>query len=89
MSVSNPAVSIRLHADDDVVITRQQLVSGSVLAEEGLTVSGLIPPGHKVAVRDVQAGGPVRRYGPIIGFATQAIRRGQHGALANPGMADF
>ncbi len=89
MSVSSPAVSIRLHADDDVVITRQQLVSGSVLAEENLTVSGLIPPGHKVAVRDVQAGAPVRRYGQIIGFATQAIRRGQHVHVHNLGMADF
>ena len=89
MSASSPAVSIRLHADDDVVITRQQLVSGSVLAEEGLTVSGLIPPGHKVAVRDVQAGAPVRRYGQIIGFATQPIRRGQHVHVHNLGMADF
>jgi altronate hydrolase len=41
---------IRIHPADDVVIARHQLVGGTVLAEEGVTVAGLIPPGHKVAV---------------------------------------
>ena len=61
MTTTTAPVSIRLHADDDVVITRQQLLSGTVLPEEGITISGLIPPGHKVAVRDLEAGAPVRR----------------------------
>ena len=40
---------IRLHPQDDVVIARQQLVSGAQIATENLTVRGLIPPGHKLA----------------------------------------
>jgi altronate hydrolase len=89
MTSTPTPVSIRLHADDDVVITRRQLLSGTVLPEEGITISGLIPPGHKVAVRDLAAGAPVRRYGQIIGFASQAIRRGQHVHVHNLGMGEF
>jgi hypothetical protein len=45
----SPAV-IRIHPADNVVIARRQLLGGTVLADEGgLTVAGLVPPGHKVA----------------------------------------
>jgi altronate hydrolase len=67
---------IRLHADDDVVIARQQLLSGATV--EGLSVRGLVPPGHKIATRDIAQGAPVRRYNQIIGFASKAIAPGEH-----------
>ncbi len=69
---------IRIHPADDVVIARQQLLGGTRIATEGITISGLIPPGHKVAVRAIAAGEPVRRYNQIIGTATQPIAAGQH-----------
>ncbi|MDT7515730.1 UxaA family hydrolase [Rhodoferax mekongensis] len=69
---------IRIHPADDVVIARQQLLGGTRIAAEGITISGLIPPGHKVAVRAIAAGEPVRRYNQIIGTATQTIAAGQH-----------
>lgn len=69
---------IRIHPNDDVVIARQQLLGGTRIETEGITVSGLIPPGHKIAVRAIAAGEPVRRYNQIIGTATQAIAPGQH-----------
>jgi altronate hydrolase len=68
--------TIRLHPDDDVLIARAQLVSGTSI--EGLTVRGLVPPGHKVAVRAIAQGAPVRRYNQIIGFASKAIAAGEH-----------
>ncbi|WP_043458983.1 UxaA family hydrolase [Azohydromonas australica] len=80
---------IRLHPQDDVVIARRQLLSGQAIAEEGLTVSGLVPAGHKLAVRDIAEGAPVRRYGQVIGAATQPIRAGQHVHVHNLGMASF
>jgi altronate hydrolase len=69
---------IRIHPADDVVIARQQLVGGTWLEELGITVIGLVPPGHKIAVRAIEAGAPVRRYNQIIGTAKQAIAAGQH-----------
>lgn len=67
---------IRLHPADDVLIARAQLVGGTQV--EGVTARGLIPPGHKIAVRDIAAGQPVRRYNQIIGFASKAIAAGEH-----------
>jgi altronate hydrolase len=69
---------IRIHPADDVVIARHQLVGGTKLASEGVTVVGLIPPGHKVAVKAIRAGQAVRRYNQIIGMAKVDIAPGQH-----------
>jgi len=80
---------IRLHPNDDVVIATRQLMSGARLASEDLVVSGLIPPGHKIATRDIAAGEPVKRYNQIIGVARTAIARGQHIHTHNLRMADF
>ena len=45
---------------------------------EGVTARGLIPPGHKIAVRAIGPGEPVRRYNQIIGFASKPIAPGEH-----------
>ena len=67
---------IRLHPNDDVLIARTQLLGGSLA--DGVAVRGLIPPGHKLATRDIAAGSPVRRYNQIIGFASRPIAAGEH-----------
>ena len=46
---------IRIHPTDNVVIARTQLLGGTVLEGEGVTVSGLVPPGHKIATRAIAA----------------------------------
>ncbi|HKX44026.1 MAG TPA: altronate dehydratase family protein [Burkholderiaceae bacterium] len=89
MSTSNDPLVIRIHPADDVVIARQQLVGGTAIASEGITVAGLIPPGHKVAVRAIAQGAPVRRYNQIIGTAKQAIAPGQHVHTHNLEFASF
>jgi altronate hydrolase len=69
---------IRIHPADDVVIARVQLLGGTRIESEGITVAGLVPPGHKVAVRGIRAGQPVRRYNQVIGLAKVDIAPGQH-----------
>lgn len=88
--VAAPEVSpvLRLHPNDDVVIARRQLVSGTPLPGEGVTVIGLVPAGHKVAARAIRAGAAVRRYNQIIGFATRDIRAGEHVHLHNLGIGE-
>ena len=82
--------TIRIHPRDNVVIARRQLLSGTVLADEGgVAIAGLVPPGHKVATRPIAAGEPVWRYGQIIGTATQAIAPGQHVHTHNLAFSDF
>ena len=77
---------LRLNPADDVVIARRQLVTGTLIKSESVTVSGLIPPGHKLATRAISKGSPVRRYNQIIGFATREIRPGEHVHLHNLGI---
>jgi altronate hydrolase len=80
---------IRIHPADNVVIARRQLLGGTTVAVEGLTVTGLVPPGHKVATRAIAVGEPVRRYNQVIGHATQAIAPGQHVHTHNLAFAEF
>ncbi len=83
------ALAIRIHPHDDVVIARHQLVGGTRIESEGITVSGLVPPGHKVATKAIAAGAPVRRYDQIIGTAKVAIAAGQHVHTHNLEFAAF
>jgi altronate hydrolase len=69
---------IRIHPADNVVIARRQLLGGTVLEAEGVTVAGLVPPGHKLATAAITVGEPVRRYNQVIGVATAPIAPGQH-----------
>jgi altronate hydrolase len=78
---------IRLHPQDDVLIARTQLVSGT--PAENVVVKGLIPPGHKLAARDIAAGQPVRSYNQIIGFASRNIGAGEHVHTHNLAMGEF
>ncbi|MEO8836069.1 MAG: UxaA family hydrolase, partial [Caldimonas sp.] len=80
---------IRIHPNDDVVIARRQLVGGTRIESEGITIAGLVPPGHKVAAKAIAAGAPVRRYDQIIGTAKQAIAPGQHVHTHNLEFASF
>ena len=86
--MTNPV--IRIHPADNVVIARRQLLGGAVLTDEGgLVVTGLVPPGHKIATRPIAAGEAVRRYDQVIGHATQAIAPGQHVHTHNLAFANF
>ena len=87
--LTRSSLTIRLHPNDDVVIARAQLVGGTTLLDEKITISGLVPPGHKVATRAIKAGEPVRRYNQIIGFASRDIVPGEHVHLNNLAMGAF
>ncbi len=80
---------LKLNPKDDVVIARQCVPAGTWLEEEQITVISDIPAGHKIALRSLNIGEAVKRYGQIIGFATQPIRAGEHIHMHNLGMGDF
>jgi len=80
---------IRLSPEDGVVISRIALPPGAPVAG-GVAVGGRrIPPGHKVATRAHAKGEAIRRYGQIIGFATEAIAPGDWVHTHNCEMGDF
>lgn len=70
--------TILLREGDDVAVAKVALPAGTVLGHDGgeLRLSTDVPAGHKIALRDLPEGAPVRKYGQTIGFATGAIRAG-------------
>lgn len=80
------AKTIRLQADDNVVIALDDLPAGSVV--ESVTLSQAVPRGHKIATAAIAAGENVLRYGQIIGQAKQDITPGEHVHVHNLGMGE-
>jgi altronate hydrolase len=79
---------IRLSDLDNVVIARTTLTPGASIGDNHIAAQR-IPAGHKVAIRQIAANEPVRRYGQIIGFAASDIAPGQHVHEHNCEMGDF
>ncbi|MFL5259660.1 MAG: UxaA family hydrolase, partial [Hyphomicrobiales bacterium] len=74
-----PAASLktlRLHPDDPVVVALRDLAPGDEV--EGVALRERVEHGHKVSVRAIETGAPVRKYGQIIGIASRAIAAGEH-----------
>ena len=86
-SITAPPV-IRLHEQDGVVIARAALPPGTPVGPN-IVARGRVPAGHKVAVMGHAPGEAVRRYGQIIGFATQPIAPGEWVHTHNMAMGDF
>src|SRR5712692_3668903 len=70
--------TILLREGDDVAVAKVALAAGTVLSHDGgeLRLPADVPAGHKIALRDLPEGAPVRKYGQTIGFATRAIHAG-------------
>jgi altronate hydrolase len=72
--------ALLLHPNDDVAIALLPLHAGRKLNLGGqqVHVSEPIGPGHKIALRSIEPGQPVRRYGQLIGIAKTQIAPGSH-----------
>ncbi|ALG74209.1 galactarate dehydratase [Azospirillum thiophilum] len=80
------SLTIRLHPADNVVVAGADLEPGILLPGTDVATTGPVPAGHKVAVRAIAPGEPVRKYNQVIGFASTAIRPGEHVHVHNMGM---
>lgn len=76
-----------LNPADDVMIALKPLLKGQRV--NGIDMLDNVPAEHKAALHAVSKGQAVRRYGQIIGFATQDIQPGQHVHTHNLGYAEF
>src|SRR5689334_23382642 len=71
--------AVYLHADDNICVAARNLPAHQSLDVADVTIELAQPVriGHKIAVRPIKAGENVRKYGQIIGQATEAIAPGQ------------
>ena len=76
-AINEQPITIRIDDRDNVaiVVNSEGLPAGSRL-EGGTILLEHIPPGHKVALTDLEDGSPVIRYGETIGRAMKSISRG-------------
>jgi altronate hydrolase len=84
-------IALRLHEADSVAVLKRPLKLGTTLSFGASTfvLTRDIPQGHKVAIRPVADGEPIRKYGQIIGFARGDIQPGDHVHTHNVVMKDF
>jgi altronate hydrolase len=70
--------ALRLHPDDDVAIALVPLSANRRIEVAGQTLrmNADVAAGHKLALRGIETGQPLRRYGQVIGFATRPIAPG-------------
>jgi galactarate dehydratase len=76
--MSESPILIRISKQDNVAVIANEagLKKGTVL-DDGIVLAGDIQPGHKMALKPVQRGESIVRYGEIIGYATVKIRPGE------------
>ena len=72
-------VALLLAEDDTVATAVDDLSAGREITYDGRTVrlTEDVPFGHKVALTEIAAGDEVRKYGEVIGRATEAVAPGE------------
>ena len=74
----NDVLTIRLHKEDNVVVTLSDLKTGTAIENGITTTRDTVPAGHKVATCPVRKGEYIYKYGQIIGAANMDIQPGEH-----------
>ena len=76
--------------DNVATIFANGIVDGTVVAvqdkkgnREEITVTGDVPYGHKIAVKDIHVGEKIMKYGEEIGVATREIIKGEYVHIHN------
>src|SRR6185436_17536840 len=84
-------VAVLLHGNDDVAVLKRPVKAGDELCNGSLRlrVAQNIGPGHKIALKEIPGGAPVKKYSQIIGFAQGRIAPGEHVHTHNLVMKDF
>lgn len=70
---------IQIHPTDNVAVAVGPFQQGDRLTVDGteITVQEEIPAGHKIALKNFEAGEPVIKYGYSIGCTSEPVRQGQ------------
>jgi altronate dehydratase small subunit len=74
---------------DNVATALRQLEQGDSIRVEiddyavNVALSQTIPFGHKFALKDIEPGEPIIKYGEVIGLATRKIMKGEHTHVHN------
>ncbi len=79
MATKTDSPFLKLHADDNIVITRRSVTKGTPIelnVGPTFSTSDAVDIGHKIAIESIPRGKAVRKFGQLIGFATEPIAPG-------------
>lgn len=79
--------TLKLNDHDNILVAVDGLMPGATI--DGVEVTARIMRGHKMAIAKIEKGQPVRKFGQIIGFASEDIAPGQHIHTHNCAYAEF
>ena len=75
-----PDAILIIHPQDNVAVALRDLEAGEVLSMESsacwLTVAEPVPASHKIALRDIEKGEAIIKYGETVAVSTMLIHRG-------------
>lgn len=66
---------VKMKEEDNVAIAVDDIKAGQEIMP-GVVARHEIPQAHKIAILDIEKGGPVIRYGVVLGYATESIKKG-------------
>lgn len=66
---------IKIKDEDNVAIAVNEIKAGTEVMD-GITAAQDIPQAHKIALRDIPKGGEIVRYGVVLGYALDEIKKG-------------
>ncbi|MFM9963449.1 MAG: UxaA family hydrolase [Planctomycetaceae bacterium] len=77
MSSDSPA--LLLNPEDNVAYVRRTISAGAAVrvGPYEITAKEIVELGHKIAVKSIAPQQPIRRYGQVIGYATESIEPGE------------
>jgi len=84
-----PQSVIVIDRKDNVATALRQLEQGSSIRVEmedyavDVTLSQTILFGHKFALKDIESGEPIIKYGEVVGLATGKVMKGEHTHIHN------
>jgi altronate hydrolase len=82
--------TLLLNSADNVALALSEIAQGESTGDDSLLLAReKIPAGHKIAVKKIDAGQSIVKYGQIIGFASETIESGSHVHTHNVEVADF
>ncbi len=74
-----PRPLVRLHPDDNIAVAAKNVPAGAEIPLDGtgsVKTAERIDMGHKVTLRAIDKGEPIRKFGQTIGYASQTIPPG-------------
>jgi altronate hydrolase len=87
MTAASSPRTLRLNAADNLIVAVDTIEPGR--AAHNVAAAVRIPRGHKMATTKIAKGGPVVKFGQIIGFASDEILPGAHIHTHNCAFAAF